>query len=276
MNITDLNGGGHLKILIITGVHGDEITPIIAGFKLIKILEDNHYKHYKHLTILHAVNIDAIRDKSRSAKGDDSKDLNRMFVNESAGDIKAAIDGRIQDYDVVIDMHSSPNCTEYCLITNNEFANKYVEFCENHEIPYLLRYDNSNTIKSYSIKKGKIGFTLESNGLLTADYTSVDRLVNMVEGIIEFIDDFKVNVPEDPKYNDFTQVYTHLEGIYYPKVKLGDIVKQNDILCFIIRKDGSNQPVVYHGEQAIVIAGPDSGYVTANDILFLLQPKNKI
>ena len=51
------------------------------------------------------------------------------------------------DNDVIIDVHSSPRCCEFILLNQDETTNSYVEFALKHDIKYLIRYSDTNTIK---------------------------------------------------------------------------------------------------------------------------------
>ena len=83
MNKVEIKGKGNKNILILTGIHGDELTPIYAGYLLSKYNWLESFANYFHtLTILNAVNINGIKKNTREIPSDSTTDLNRMFKNE--------------------------------------------------------------------------------------------------------------------------------------------------------------------------------------------------
>ena len=62
MNRTEILGNGNKNILVLTGVHGNEITPVYAGYLLKETEHLDKSKRFKKLTILNAINTDGIKN----------------------------------------------------------------------------------------------------------------------------------------------------------------------------------------------------------------------
>jgi predicted deacylase len=65
------------KILIISGVHGNELTPIYCSYLLSKQNFDK--KKFKRITIVSAINDNGVAKNTRDIPNMSTSDLNRMF-----------------------------------------------------------------------------------------------------------------------------------------------------------------------------------------------------
>ena len=83
MNITKIKGKGVNNILILTGIHGNELTPIHCGLLLKEFNWKKLKESFKEITILNAINLDGIKEGVREIPDTSTKDLNRMFSNEN-------------------------------------------------------------------------------------------------------------------------------------------------------------------------------------------------
>lgn len=213
MNRFELIGTGTKNVLVLTGVHGNEVTPVYVGYNLVNMWKGswgykNDLSKFKKLTILNALNTDGIRKNSRDIPCDSTNDLNRMFKVEKDEDITIDDLQKIfDDNDVIIDVHSSPKCTEFVLINQDENANSYVEFCQKHEINYAIRYSDANTIKKYGLDKNKISFTIEINQMNYIDFDSAGKGTTLVNKIINNFESFEIK-KEEPKYPEYMELYT--------------------------------------------------------------------
>lgn len=278
MNSKVFIGTGEKNILILTGVHGNELTPIYIGYKL----SDEDYffdlKHtFKTLTILNAINVNGIRQNVREIPSDFTTDLNRMFKTETKEEYVNIIKQYINDNDVVIDIHSSPNCAELLLINNDEYANSYVEFCEKFNITYLLRYSSNDTIKKYCINSGKIGFTLETNKMSSIDMNSVDNALYMINKMLRNLNNFEFKI-EEPKYELAFEFFTHKEGMFIPDHKLGDIIETDEALGECINLfDFSISTIIYNKSfNSRILCSDDSSFINSNKSIYMMQSINKI
>lgn len=273
MNKTIIEGKGKKNILVLTGIHGNELSPVYIGYMLkeyYNISVDELY--FKQLTIVNAINIDGIRKNVREIPSDSTTDLNRMFKSEVKDNYVNEIKQLIVDNDVIIDIHSSPNCTEFILINNDGYANSYVEFAKNNDISYLLRYSNADTIKKFCLNAGKISFTIEMNKMSSIDLKSCERCFSLLLKLFINIDSFGYKI-EEPKYETYTEFYHYKEGIFLPEFELGDVVDDNDIIGTLLDlKDFSKTDVIYRGKKAKLICDEDKSYISPGSSIYFLQP----
>lgn len=275
MNITEIKGEGEKNILILTGIHGNEITPLYCGF-LLKNYNWNFYKkNFNKITILNAINLNGIREYTRDIPDISTDDLNRKFTNEeNSSNIVQTLVEIFEENDVVIDIHSSPNCCEFVLINQDEYSNSYIEFCENNSINYYTRYNNNKTIKKYCIEKGKICFTLELNKLNNIDYNSSYKGLILTTNIIFNIDKFNIK-KEEPKYQIYEDFFHYKEGIFVAENKfLGDIIKNGDKLGFILNLKTYEKTEIFYNKNynSRIICDAGFSYVSGNDSIYNIQP----
>ena len=272
MNRFELEGSGTKNILILTGVHGNEITPVYCGYLLINEYGFTHNK-FKKITILNALNTDGIKKNTREIPSDGTNDLNRMFKVEQDEDITTEdLEKLFNENDVIIDIHSSPRCTEFTLINQDEYANSYVRFCRKHEIKYLLRYSDANTIKKYGLDKIKISFTIEINGLNYIDFESAKNGVQLVYKIVDNCDKFELS-KEIPKYTEYFELFTYKSGLFLPYYSVGDEIKEGNLLGKIIDLTTMEESVIpYNRGLGWIICTGETQYVSPSQSIYFIQP----
>ena len=263
------------KILILTGIHGNEITPVHAGY-LLSIQKWDKTK-FKTLTILNGVNKNGLRNNTREVPNSFTDDLNRMFSNDIDKDLKETLEKFFIEADVVIDIHSSPHCTEMVLINQDEYGNSYVEFCEKNHLSYLLRYSSLDTIKKHCYLHNLISFTIEINGMDMIDAESSVKGSALVTQIIENIDKFESKI-EKPKYETYIEIYNHKEGIFLQSEPNGSFIKKGTVLGEIIDTDTFESTKVKYQKdfESTLINSSGRSYVTPNEPILYLQPINNI
>lgn len=230
MIIKEFKGTGTTQLLILGGVHGNEITPIDTCMLLVDKIKDLSKSYYSRIVILNCINPTGIINNTRDISNQSTNDLNRSLSVIDSEDIASKLASWIREMDVIIDIHSSPNCTEFLLINQDENANSYVEFANNIEVPYLLRYIANNTIKKYGLDLGKISFTLELNAIDKIDLVSSLTGSEIVLDIIKNISLFEVK-KEYPKYKPYLEWYYHKDGIFYPDNIIGETTNIIRINC---------------------------------------------
>lgn len=261
------------NILIISGVHGNELTPIYCTYLLSKI--DYSKYNFKNITIISAINNNGIVANTREIPNTNTSDLNRMFNVENEINEKEELEGYIYDNDIIIDVHSSPKCDNFVLLNQDQNTNSYVEFCVKNGISYLIRYSTANTIKKYCLDLNKISFTLELNMMNYIDIDSANKGKDIVLKIISNCENLSIN-EEEPKYKPYTELQTYKTGLFIPVIKCGDIIKTNDHIGFILNiKTLELSPVkcTLEGMFKIICFG-ETNYVDGNNSICLLQPLN--
>lgn len=275
MNKKVILGTGTKKILVLTGIHGNELTPVYCG----KLLNEHNWindsKNFKKLTILNAINKNGIQNNTREINYDSTSDINRMFSSEKYDFSKNELLEYFENNDVILDIHSSPAITETFLLNQDGSGNNYVRFLNKLNLNYYIRYSNANTTKNYCLNKNKIGFTLELNKMDYIDFESAKRGLNIVVDVIKNINSFDNSKKEEPKFKVGFDYYTYYEGLFIPNKKLGDVVEnEKDIIGKVINLDDFSEKIIYYGNNSKgkIIAGNISGYVSPSNPIYLIQP----
>lgn len=290
MNSISYKGRGKGKILIISGVHGDEMTPVYLTHLIMEAkakskfdLKFNDYNDYEILTVVNAVNPDALKAKTRSyTDKSDSKDVNRIFgniANDSIPEIKKELSDLIKDHDLIIDVHSSPDVVnEFVLIDANTVGSFYVDFCRKFDISWVARTIKINTIKSFAINQGKLAFTLELNGIGFTDKKSalkgIKIIDNIIKGAVKITNRYKTTFfPGKPFiYQDFFDIKSKHEGILETKDKTH--FKKGDIIATIHQFSGWDYLVAPC--DCMIFQSLDLKYVGVGESVVWLQPTGKI
>jgi predicted deacylase len=176
------------KILILGGVHGDELTPIYTLSNMVKNEKFNK-EDISKLTILNAVNVSALKKSQREFHNENSNDLNRLLISNetpNSSDVIKELKTYIEQADVVIDVHSSPNCTEFALIDIDQYTNTINSWCLESDVTTVFRYSAANTIKRYCLEQGKLAVTLEVNKMKLIDFESSERLEKDIHSLIYY------------------------------------------------------------------------------------------
>jgi len=257
------------KILIISGVHGNELTPIFCTYLLSKCNLNDY--DFKKITIISGINLKGIQNNTREIPSIETNDFNRMFDVEE--DIKIIIDEYIKNNDIIIDVHSSPECLEFMLLNQNEYTNSYVNFCKNNNINYLIRYSTANTIKKYCIDLNKISFTLELNKMNYIDYNSAENGKDIILKIIKNCNNLNIQKSE-PIYEPYQELLTYRSGIFCKNNKCGYIITKDDEIGKVLDLITFEEyPIIFKKEGKFkIICFGHSSYTDASNPICLLQP----
>lgn len=157
-----------MKILLISGTHGDEQAAVYAAsHALLRFNMNDHHSEVEYVTL----NIPGLNQNTREMPKPKAPtmDFNRAFGCEPEYDIDdmtKALKERIYDWaTAVVDVHNSPACDNAILVSNDKFAPAYLRFAIKHGMHYMLRESAADTIKRYAVYSGRIGFTVELGGM---------------------------------------------------------------------------------------------------------------
>jgi len=227
-------GKGKKNILIISGVHGDEKTPVAITQKIIEI-HDSFNDNYRNLVILHAINKPALEVNSRY---DNDFDLNRAFDGNHDNHVLVnKIKKEIEDSDIIIDIHSSKSCMELLAIDNTEYGKCFCDFADQLCIPYVIHKGNDATIKRYCLSIGKPCFTVEVNKLNEVDHESASKGYDMVSNIVENIN--QLNFQSSDEIPTLTKsLLTKEDCVILPLVNVGDLIQPNQKVAIKINRNG--------------------------------------
>lgn len=267
-------GDSDKNILIISGVHGDERTPLAITTKIIKDPK-SFSQNYNELTVLHGINKPAIKENVRFV---DDIDLNRAFTNEPEDadehPLVSKIKKEIDRADIIIDIHSSRSCVELILVDRTEHAESFCDFASKHDIPCLIHKGNPTSIKRYCLSLGKPCFTVEVNKLGEVDPESAVNGYELVKKIVDnySIEDFypSENVPLETK-----SFFTKDDSVILPMVNKGDIIEPNQKIAIKIGRDGKSKYIVSNEtEPKVVLVTNYLDYKTDPQILEFNKQKN--
>lgn len=285
-SVVSFTGTGSRRVLLIAGVHGNEVTPIECLRQFQWLLESETdsniiFDNFSTLTILNAVNIPALREGTRETPSPKDGDLNRFPSIHNQDKMRSILMDQIAAHDVIIDVHSSPNCTEFILINQDQFAKAYVDFANQIGINYLVRYSHAHTIKTYSQSIKTAAFTVELNGMDRIDMVSASAGIVLLEKLINGLHklDFSILglIPLEPEVPCHYEFKAHSEGLFTEKeTQLGQTLHGGEILGELTYGERSGgRDVIYTGLPGKIIAGVDRSWVRPGDVLYLIQPLNE-
>jgi len=268
------------NILVIGSVHGNELTPSSA----IKMFEDTLLEpllaRCASITTLKWVNTSGIIARTREYSEISTTDMNRMFDknaddSDDLSDTVSKLKNMIVDADVVIDVHSSPNCYPMVLINVDNYSDSYAQFCVDSNIAYAIRYNENPTIKKYAMEMSGIGITVELNGIESVQYQDAANGAVLIKKIIDHISTYKwAPTQKEPTYPVMFEAKTHLSGIVdYTGHVLGGSIFNGSVVGTVtdINDDRSPIPVTYNGPDGRIILMTE-GYISPNEPYILVQP----
>jgi predicted deacylase len=264
------------KILIIAGVHGDEITPV---YMLAKMLKDNDFDHnlknVNSITIINGLNISGLKGKVRDVVSNSTQDLNRILSNDPEENCIELLKEYIKKNDVIIDIHSSPTCTEFALVDIDEYTQLVSDWCKKADVSCAFRYSGANTIKRYCLENGKLAVTLEINKMNVVDKISVFKSSKMIVKLIDASVDvnlLKSVLTETIK--PMVEIKTYYTGLIETDLKNGDIINLGVILYTVLNFEGEliSKVKASKSDCGLILCEPNNHFITRGDTLFLIQP----
>lgn len=183
---------GTKNVLVIAGIHGNELTSVYATMELEKALEKYiliNNQDIRKITIINFANQEAINTYQKNYN---FFDLNKDFSIERKPENKLTVEiiEEIKKHDIIIDTHTYGTkflTRNIISINNNLQAKTYVDFCNKYQIPFALNRFYQNSIKQYSIDLGKIAFTIElAGGVGKIDKQNATLGFNLIVRIINF------------------------------------------------------------------------------------------
>jgi len=249
-----------LNITLSSGVHGNEQCAVLSTRIATAYFNNDNALFVRNIGPL---NRRGLRDCVREVTDDQepTNDLNRKFAPASTEKLDD-IDGiteyvkkMIKDADIVIDVHNSPACANTVLISNNGFADRYVEHCNKHGIPFILWESNTDTIKKYAQSKHKVGITIELGGM--GGMMHLNKIIEeQWRFIVKVVESFRGesysslqrfygerDVYFYPSDKMWQPVYAHSEGILDYIYDVGAEVKKGDVIA-TVRGDSKDIDVV--------------------------------
>jgi len=271
--------GGNKKgknVLLISGVHGDEATPIYTLSLILKDIIDGNsnlkISKINSLTIINGVNESGILNHQRDISNEITNDLNRSFDTINKDSVKL-LKKFIDINDVIIDIHSSPSCVEFALIDIDEYTTTLKKWCDDSDVKTAYRYSSANTIKRYSLTKNKISLTLEINKLIDIDIESAKRTLKIINNLISNVHLVKLK-KHKPNVQELLSIKTYISGIYIDE-HTTNIVKKGHKLGYITDFEGNKKLEIKAPTNGSVITHPNSTIISRGETLYFFQPMKK-
>lgn len=249
------------KLLILSGIHGNEYNPciLLQYIKNDKILIEFLQKKFNTITFFYNINEIGIINNTRE---NIHIDLNRIYSYDFS--IIEDIKNLINESTHIVDLHSSPHCSNFILINETNTANSYVEFAINNNINYLLYNQyNQYTIKHQSQLLDKISITFEMNGIDKITINDVIGAKIEIDKILYNIHNININFSQS-KYLHLLPIEAKTNGMYY--------LHNNKLMC----NDLYGITTVENIENNFIATYPIKGYYKKGEIVLLLQPQNNI
>jgi predicted deacylase len=251
--VTVINGTTKGKVLaLVAGVHGYEYPPILALYRLKKMIDPKTLSGT--IILIHIAHLPAFQKRIIYYNPYDWKNLNRVFPGHPQGTISERIahvlkEEVIRRCDAIIDLHCGdgnealiPYC--YWMVSGDEHIDKVskdmvLAFGIKHIIIDKFRpkdLAHSKYLGNTAILHSKPAITTESGYLGKTDEESISRniqgvlsvmrLFQMIEGAPELV--------SDPVWIDHYEViYSKRNGLFYPQAKMGYWVRKGEKVGYI-------------------------------------------
>ena len=289
-----VKGKNNGKVLTITaGVHGSELSPIIATQELIREINPSQLRGT--LIIIPITNIGAFYRYTPYKNPIDQKNINRIFPGKKNGTISEKIAHFIASKiiplsDIFLDAHSGDLNEDLlpfvCYYENNKYpkqtkiAKELSEYCGFENVisyPYTL---NDNEPAKYVFKQasqsGKIALSFESGKLGFVQQEAVERIKRGYFRILDKIGMYKYN---DPKGDSEFQILkspiyikSNNRGILYTDLKAGDKVIKGQKLGHITNEFAKRIQVFNSPVTGIILYMLGVPATNINQTVFAISP----
>jgi predicted deacylase len=251
--LTIINGLQQGKTLsLVAGVHGYEYPPILALYRLKKMIDPKNLSGT--IILVHIANIHSFRKRTIYYNPYDWKNLNRVFPGDPQGTISQRVAHVIKTEivdrcDCLIDMHCGDGNEAlipytYWMVTGDE---KLDEISRQMALAFGLKHiiiDQSRTqdisdskyLGNTAVLNKKPAITTESGYLGRTDEESIVRNIN---GILNVMRLFKMiegepHVPSEPVWIDrYEVVYSEYDGLFYPLTEMGYYAKKGEEIGYL-------------------------------------------
>jgi predicted deacylase len=262
------------NILIIAGVHGEEVTPVYSLSIFLRQYVEVVKQDFKSITVINGINMDGLKHGTRDVPNNSTSDLNRMFVYETKTNALSLLKEHIEESDIVIDVHSSPSCMDFALIDIDEYMNSMKGWCDKSSVPAAFRYSGADTIKRYCLDMGKPALTIELNKLNVIDYASAKNGAEILTRLILRSKDYAKIEKKEPGYvKELVEIKTYVAGIVDYHLKNGQHFSAGDTLYSIQDLELNIIHDYVANFDGFVVCEPTRQFAKRGDTLYLTQPK---
>lgn len=231
------------KFLINSGVHGNELNPILTSYKIKEKLSPENLKGT--VTIVHGMNIPGLSGNSRGFKyggnGESTVDLNRQMDNGKSTSADEKYSSNLwqnllsKNGDRVIDLHTSGKGSQFPLFVYADFRNPVIE--------NMAKLTGADIIKMDSGEKGSVETSFVETGVpaITFELASAERLQPEIveratQGLLNNLVHFgyipgEINLDNKTFIgNNWNRVRAEKGGYVENKVEIMDKVNKGDLV----------------------------------------------
>jgi predicted deacylase len=274
--ITIVNGAQPGPVLaLIAGVHGSEYAPIMALQKLRPQIDARKLRGT--VVMVHAANLPSFLRRTIYYNPIDWKNLNRVFPGKTEGTFTERLahfltTNVIERCDYLVDIHCGDgneallSYVAYPVTGKARLDSTMAEMALTFGIERIvivrraLKPDSTVYCSSTGAARGKPTLAIENGQLGMTDQDSIDRIVSGLQSLLRLLK-MTEGQPlrmQNPTYVDSTKTArSPATGILYPKVKIGQLVKKDDILAIITN---------FFGETIAEVRAPMAGMVMYNAV----------
>lgn len=248
------------KILIIAGIHGNQHTSIYAAQLFAQNLQDKTITVTSDIGTIQIINfVNQIGIYNFSRQNQNSIDLNRQFnKSKSSEKVVQKIKKLITKYDIVIDLHSSFNTTEFCYLNKDKWCNSFISFLSQLQLRYVINGQRTPTIKTYTNQiKDKIGFTIQLNQ--RQSNIDINSAYHGLQYLIKIISNIKKLKKQSDTFSNILQskdISADISGLMTLKCVPGKYYKRGQIIGYINGLDSKTNISILMPQDGVIIAFP--------------------
>jgi predicted deacylase len=232
------------RFLINSGVHGNELNPILTTYKLKEKLNPKDIKGT--VTIVHGMNVPGLLNNNRGytfgGTSENTSDLNRQMnagkTTNSDQKYSTLVWNNLlsKNADKVIDLHTSGRGSQFPLFVYADFRNPDIKKMAELTGADIVKMDNgeNGSVETSFVQMGVPSITFELGSSETQEALIVERATNGVINNLIYWDNL-TGKEVDPKTktfygNSWSRVRAEKGGFVENKVKVMDQVKKDDVL----------------------------------------------
>ncbi|MGL5355521.1 MAG: M14 family metallopeptidase [Cetobacterium sp.] len=232
------------KFLLNSGVHGNELNPILATYKIKEKLNPKNVKGT--VTIVHGMNIPGLLNNTRGYKfggnSENTSDLNRQMDSGKTTTIDQKYSTLIwqnllsKNADKVIDLHTSGKGSQFPLFVYADFRNPDIKKMAELTGSDIVKMDNGEkgSVETSFVELSIPSITFELGSSETQEAEIVSRATNgVLNNLIHwnYLEGENIENTIETFYgNTWSRIRAEKGGFVEAKVKVMDKVKKDDIL----------------------------------------------
>lgn len=258
------------KILVTAGMHGDEVTSIGALWYLEKKIERETFKG--EVSIIPCVNPSAVKASSRLIPIENS-DVNRSFPGRHDGSLAERIADTLvklmNEYDVLIDVHTAGWCTPFIIVDNTpdkELHNRIIQWVKTTKVIIVGEMGDSEAElqgldKSWSawvLSKEKSACTFELPGFHKLEHefaeTGAEDLFTLIKNTEIVMKTENESILTSDILPTRVETYSNTAGIFESIKKPGDLINTGELIGWIKSLKGETSSEVLAKNKGIILA----------------------